>query len=215
MQGISQFRSCVDRLITFPFVFYAIHLLQGGDDLADCILPAQLFLQISIHNQSDKAGNEMGEDPLLPLYIYGSCFEIRFHYPEAFFDFPAPLVYFYNGLRVILQICAHRIETIILLLFMNHILINVAEGAFSDFACQCRMGSSNKPFWIVLPLLFNCAFPIGNQFLCPFNLPISYGTEIIPVFNRIRYDQFLLDFNGFCFPVFRYLGFFFIQRLLK
>ena len=150
----------------------------------------------------------MGEDPLLPLYIYGPCFEIRFHYPEAFFDFPAPLVYFYNGFRVILQICARRIETIILLLFMNHILINVTEGTFGDFACRCRMGSSNKPFWIVLPLLFNCAFPIGNQFLCTFNLPISYGTEMDfikyegkgyqPVYTRTELTDALHQAFGFC-----------------
>ncbi len=75
----------------FSLIFHKIHLLQGGDNLIYCVSFVQLFFEIAVYNQGSKAGDEMSQDAVLPLYIYRPCLKIRLHDAEAFFNLPAAL----------------------------------------------------------------------------------------------------------------------------
>ena len=127
MQGICQLAPGIDWLVTFSLIFHKIHLLQRGDNLIYCVSFIQLFFEIAVYDQGDKAGDEMCQNAVLPLYIYRSCFKIRLHDAEAFFNLPAVLIYLNNRFRLILQICADRIETVILFLTFDYTPVYVAH----------------------------------------------------------------------------------------
>ena len=96
----------------------------------------------------------MSKDPVLTIKVHRPCLKIRFHYPEAFLDFPPVLVRFDDAVYIIVKICTDRIETIIFLLILYNGLVDVAYSLFCNLAFFCGMISLYKAFWIVL--VFSC-----------------------------------------------------------
>ena len=87
--------------------------------LIDGILIVQLPFQIPVYNERNKACDKVSKDPVLTIKVHGPCLKIRFHYPEAFLDFPPVLVRFDDAVYIIVKICTDRIETIIFLLVLS------------------------------------------------------------------------------------------------
>ena len=215
MQGICQFGPGIDRLVAFSLIFHKIHPLQSGDNLTYCVSFIQFFLKIAVHDQGDKTGHEVRKDAVLPLHIYRPCLKIRLHDAEAFFDFPAALIHLDDRFRPIPQICADGIEAVILFLAFDYAPVYVAYRFFRSFPGIRCMVRFNKPPGVILSFFPAYSFSGTDDFFCPLNLPVPYGTQVIPVLDGIGHDQLLSDHGCLCGPIVVYRGFFLNPAALK
>lgn len=91
----------------------------------------------------------MSFDPILITKINGVCFKITFHDPETFFNLPTPLIDFYNVERIIFQIGADSIETIIDRLLFDRVIIDVVDCLVSSFTFCGDMVFFDPPAFII------------------------------------------------------------------
>ena len=131
----------------------------------------------------------MGMNSIFSLHIYRTGFKVCFHDTETFFDFPTLFIYPNDCFWLIFQICADSIKTIILFFNFDDTPVYVTCRLVSNFSISSCMVRFNKTFWIILPFLCTGRFSVFHHFFCTFNLPVSNGTQIISVFNGIRYNQ--------------------------
>ena len=76
-----------------------------------CKLFFQLLLQNTIYQQADKASGEVSLNAVISFQIDRSRLKFALHYPKTLFNFPASVVDFYDGGRVVLQVGADPIKT--------------------------------------------------------------------------------------------------------
>lgn len=157
MQGISQFCSCIDWLITNSIIFHEIHFLQGWQDLLNGILVIKFSFQIPVNNQCDETSYEVSKYLILAVEINWTCFKICFHDPETFFNLPAMFIRFNDTAYTVIKVRAYCIKAIIFCFFINNWLIDITDSLFSNLPFFCSVVRFYKTFRVILNVL------IGEQ----------------------------------------------------
>ena len=131
--------------------------------------------------------------PVFPLKVNGSCLELGFHYPEAFFYFPAFLidVYHFSNIHVI-KIGTNCVESIIFFFFSYDVCLEIWNFFCTCLAIFSHDFLSDKSVWIILILGTLFIFSAVDNSCCPVYLPLSDLTLIDFVFGRVGDYKVLL-----------------------
>ena len=89
-KGICQSIACIKwdkSQILYICEIHGLQLIQ--DHLAGKIL-SQIFFKIPVYHQGKKTDEKMCSYACVSMDKYRSCFKIRFHDAETFFNFPTP-----------------------------------------------------------------------------------------------------------------------------
>ena len=133
----------------------------------------------------------MGLYPVFSLQVYRSCFKVRLHYSETFFDLPSSLIDSDDLRYISLYICRYCIEPIIHRLFIYGCLIELTIFFF----CHLTIRSDRSLFYKsgriirITSILLKLFSIIIDHLHSTFDLSLSNLCLISLIFRRIRYDH--------------------------
>ena len=109
---------------------------------SSCIICEHVYFLSSLFSRMRKINRHMKQviNVLYTLVMFvknGTSFELMFHYPEAFLDFPVSVIDSNDRSNFILRVCADRIEAIKHLFGFNSLLVNKVELALGDLSFVC------------------------------------------------------------------------------
>ena len=133
----------------------------------------------------------MGLNPVFSLQVYRSCFKVRFHYSETFFDLPSSLIDSDDLRYISIYVCRNCIEPVIHRFFIYSCLVELTIFLLCHLTIRSNRSLFYKSGWIVriTPILLKLFSIIIDHLHSAFNLPLSYLCLISLIFRRIRYDH--------------------------